>query len=306
MAKHIRFLSLLALALAGTASARIIVGGEVVEPGDPLAKFTVRIFSDLGDPNGKKLKACTGTLIAKDLVLTAAHCTADENHRFVKNTATLRIHFNRFETDTLNPDSSTSIAAKQIIVAGGYFDANGVAVDPTQNVIFPKDNDIALLVLSEDAPEGFYPIPLARAWEVTDYAETLTVAGYGLEGSSENSRDGRLKSARVPLSMLGNNWYYSRVVTDYGTGNVCSGDSGGPLLIQTPNEGYKLAGVNNIAYSRCLDGNQSVRIEDYSEFLTRAMRSLGDHSKPNFTAPAKGKLERLKKQLKEQFEEYLD
>ncbi|RYF36200.1 MAG: trypsin-like serine protease [Cytophagaceae bacterium] len=50
-----------------------IVGGTVSSPTDPWAASTVAIVN-FPEPGARARSFCTGTLIAEDLVITAAHC----------------------------------------------------------------------------------------------------------------------------------------------------------------------------------------------------------------------------------------
>ena len=84
----------------------------------------------------------------------------------------------------------------------------------------------------------------------------------------------------------------------YGDGLPSFGDSGGPLLIKTPNEGYKLAGIDNsIGISGMTDMHKAViadyaraqvfeaRISDYVAFLNNALPRMGASINDVFITP---------------------
>ncbi len=254
-----------------------IVDGVVVQAGDPLAKFTVRIFL----PDGK----CTGTLIEPNIVLTAAHCVVDETtQKIIPYADSVKVGFDRFDAATLEAAGTTTITADKVILDRGYIGLDSRHTTEDYGPTSPKNHDVALIRLSQNAPAEFKPIPLARASEIAQYGNTLTLAGYGRESAAADATSGRLKSASVTLTDSGPD--YAVITTEYGSGLGCYGDSGGPLLIRTPLEGYKLAGVHNSGMGDCTGANAAARIADYADFLDQAMRRLGSSAAHLFTVAA--------------------
>ena len=265
--------SLLTLAAISLTVGRAdIVDGEVVRKGDPLAKFTVRIFS----PDG----ICTGTLVTRNIVMTAAHCMVDESGRIFPHAEDSTVVFNRFEEEILDLDATTKITASKAILDRGYIGSDSRHTTEDYSSRTTKNHDVGLIRLAKDAPAEFAPIPIALHSEIEAYSDTLLVAGYGKEVDVDDGPSGRLKSAKVTL--VENDARYSRIRTKYGNGLSCSGDSGGPLLIKTP-EGYKLAGVHNTGQAGCRGTASAARIVDYTDFLDQAMRRLGSSSALLFT-----------------------
>jgi hypothetical protein len=263
----------LALAFLGRGHASI-VDGKLIEKGDPLAKFTVRIFL----PDG----TCSGTLITRNIVLTAAHCVVDEDTKKIfQSVDGISVGFNAFEAERLESTSSIVIGAEKIVLDRGYLGTDSRAANIHYSESQTKNHDLALIRLEKDAPAAFKPIPLARREEITAYADTLLIAGYGREKAGDGSTSGRLKSAKLLLHT--DDPGYARIWMNYGNGLGCNGDSGGPILIETPSEGYKLAGVMNTGNDACTEGSLAARVDDYSDFLETAMRRLGSSADGLFT-----------------------
>ena len=206
-----------------------IVGGEAAMAGEfPFVAKIIYRGSQVG---------CTGSLIAPDKVLTAGHCV--DRYR-VKN---LSVGFGN--TRTLSPDYQVSIRI----------------LHPQYST---QENDIAILQL-ETAVAGIQPIRLLTLEEELQYAPSGSLGVAVGWGSTHPSGSGGLpgtlqKVTEVPiytqedcrrvladLRDQGKNpqppSIHERVLCAGEEGRATGkGDSGGPLLVQTP-DGWAQVGV---------------------------------------------------------------
>lgn len=175
---------------------------------------------------------CGGSLIAPDLVLTAAHC--------------------------LEGYSSDEVT----VLAGATFSnrTQGQRRDATALVTHRRYNrnpafDIALVEVDRPFRENrrVQVIDLAVGADVAA-ASTATVAGWGDLSETDDRPVNRLRSAVVPLvddatcqSQMQAEGEFIRMASELcagGTGtDSCYGDSGGPLVITGQDGSKKLAGV---------------------------------------------------------------
>jgi len=185
----------LALSLVAT-GAQAIVGG--VEDQGPLARRSVMVLSSKGG-------VCSAVVVARDVVLTAAHCVtgADEH----------RVHY-RDEAG-----EPVLIAPSAKAVHPGY---NAKAIETRQRSI-----DLALVRIPQPLPERFERATLTAARPAKD--ETITVGGYGLarDGDARTTGTFRIASLTVtepygPSKIL--LWSQGK-----GVAGACQGDSGGPM-----------------------------------------------------------------------------
>jgi len=185
----------LALSLAAT-GAKAIVGGA--EDRGPLASRSVMVLSSNGG-------VCSAVVVARDVVLTAAHCVtgADEH----------RVHFR----DEAGEPVLITPSAKA--VHPGY---NAKAIETRQRSI-----DLALVRIPQPLPGRFEAATLTADRPLKD--EAVTVGGYGLAREGDARTTGTFRTASLRVTEP---YGPSRILLwAQGTGamGACQGDSGGPM-----------------------------------------------------------------------------
>jgi len=160
------------------------------------------VLSRQGDRHG----ACTGTVVAPDVILTAAHCVAGNKM--------LAIAYPEGETHILQrvADKATN---------PGYSGKSRVSVD------------LALVRLESALPARFTPLELDDGSNEHAIGQTRRIAGFGLTMDRAESSGGTLRSASV-LVLPKLYPRFMRIGRETGTTlsdlAICTGDSGGPVL----------------------------------------------------------------------------
>ena len=191
--KRLTGLSLASMLLATGAQA--IVGGR--EEKGPLARQSVMVLSSNGG-------VCSAVVVARDVVLTAAHC--------VTGAAEHRVHF-RDETG----EPVLIVPAAKAVHPG--YDAK--AIENRRRSI-----DLALVRIPEKLPERFEKATLAGGRPVK--GETVTVGGYGLSREGDPKTTGTFRIASLAaIEPYGPSKILLWLQGGGGVG-ACQGDSGGP------------------------------------------------------------------------------
>ena len=232
-----------------------IVGGEKVAADDALSKSTVGIGAAFQGV------ICTGTLISKNLVVTAAHCTGT-----VANPRSLVVTFG-------NNIASKDLQVRKVL--GGRAPANWAKVTADQE----KDwNDIAVLRIEGEAPAGFVPaVLLANKAALKDDLE-VTIAGFGMTSMKPAKYTDLLLKAGIKLTNA--KFADTEILfaqTKDGKG-ACHGDSGGPAYITMKGRAV-LIGVTSRSATEaggltCLEGSIYTSIAGHIEFLRQAAKEL--------------------------------
>lgn len=196
-----------------------IVRGRPLAPDSPALNSVVGLSQDGWDT------FCTGSVVADDIVVTAAHC--------VKNQKDFYVVFGQPNT------VMHKIAVEKVETYKPYADA-----------AFPNF-DIAWLKLKTKVPERWKPMEILRDPSLLKEASEFRLAGYGHEKTNcrEASCNDELLEANTKLDK-----YYDtprlmsllvfKGAAELGLGGACNGDSGGPAYAKIKDRWY-LIGVTN-------------------------------------------------------------
>ncbi len=151
---------------------------------------------------------CTGTVIERNVVLTAAHCVEGANW----------VEIYQGDTFPIPYASGTGIAG-QVLADSEWDAATRTASNPTNDAT--EGHDLALIVAGSDLNVTPLPVSFERVTSASLGGVPIRSVGYGLDGNNENRGTKRSATTRV-RSVKSNHIEVDPV--------VCDGDSGGPLL----------------------------------------------------------------------------
>ena len=222
-----------------------IIGGEPTRQDQEPLNSTVALYDE------KRHSTCTGSLIAPDTVLTAAHCVDPSS----KEITVL------FQSDirTLSTiPSSHKIRSNRFLRHPDYRE------DHTEG---EKTSDLALVHLPTSVPEGFEPVKLPNTldWESLKKGP-LKSAGFGYSNGFFRSGLGILRQATLHFRKEHSETEFETEQTDTG---VCSGDSGGPLFLLKDDHWIQIGVASRVAtkFLGCRNYAVYTRTDIYLEWI---------------------------------------
>jgi hypothetical protein len=192
---------------------------------------------------------CSGLVLSRTAVLTAAHCVATPSDT--------RIYLGNG-------------AGKRPLLA-----IAAIAVHPGFRPEAPRTRersvDLALVKLSEDLPDGFQTAPLAGDDRLPVGAK-VRIAGYGLSREGDPRSGGTLRSGelrvRAPLS--------DQLLWLAGPNNqpagACEGDSGGPVFLPDGSVEAITAWAQGNGQAHCGVLTQAARLGPHRDWIAGQLR----------------------------------
>lgn len=229
--------------IASVSPSPAIVGGSLV-PSDTTYPWTAAIYTGSSPTTGQ---FCGGTLVAPDVVVTAAHCTEE----LLNNLAT-DLPGDPFRLrDPAGLRLEVMVGSRRLVPGRGE----------TRYVAEVHEHPtVDLAVLELESPVTIAPIGYlhpASAEELDAPGVMATIIGWG---ATSEGGDGSttLKHAQVPIisdASCGQayadpswGWNASEMICagyDEGGTDTCQGDSGGPMVVQRPSGEWVLAGATS-------------------------------------------------------------
>lgn len=213
-----------------------IIGGRGLGAGNDLSSSTVLVKHTKSDGS---ILTCTGTILSDSTVLTAAHCTS----MFGKSTSVA------FTNNTYCAFAAADHLSRPVTETKTHYNYK-VGTSSISNAGY----DLALMKFSGGLPKGFKARDLPKQSFQPVAGEKLVIAGYGWTDEYGLS-SGDLQYKHMNTEKIVSSFHMAlvnrtlqvnkAVMVEQYEGGVCSGDSGGPLYVQTE-KGLVLIGITSM------------------------------------------------------------
>jgi secreted trypsin-like serine protease len=219
-------------------STNAILGGKE-DPNDP---SVVAIYAKV--PGADKGGLCTGEVVSPTVVLTAAHCTLEDE---IGEGAVWHVIPGPGIKDV--PEDQWLEVEK--VDHDPAFDINNVTAG----------HDVGVIVLKK--PTDIKPLKVNRKpLDAAQVGQNVRLVGYGLDDGINQTGAGIKREVEVPIDGLDKNL----IETGTFMQGSCNGDSGGPAFLNIDGE-ETIVGVTSYGFAYCLYHGYYTDVGAYGDFL---------------------------------------
>ena len=232
---------------------KAVIGGELVTSDSRVAKTTVSLVID----SSETINFCSGTLITKDLVLTAAHCLTNLDKPW---DSTLSV------TGTVN--GKEKITGDNWVVHPQYQRTSGYSFFNTKSP-YRNMHDLALVKLNQPVSSAAVITELPDREIAIGTAMEVLVAGFGRIGPKTSS-NGDLYFAWTTgtFTTLGDDHQIEMTGVQ-----PCHGDSGGPVFQADANH-LVLLGVTSHGDPQCVSFGSATAVDIHLPWIRESAQKL--------------------------------
>lgn len=231
-------------------SAHALLGGRMLTERDPNGPSRSVVMIEM-KKDGKHLSSCTATLIARNALLTAAHCF---DQYLIPGVNHFDVAFDVFENGV----------GRRVYLPGTHYKSHPryVGSGPTPKYL---EFDIAVGFFEGEIPEGMSPVEIDKNLYANYGGRTVQVFGYGRSVDYLNATNkdpafstGVLRTAAIKYELNSSIRHMYFTTYDAKTSAyLCQGDSGGPQFLVT-SKGFKLIGVTSAGGAQMGSGQGSM------------------------------------------------
>ncbi len=229
-----------------------IFGGEQISASEELGKTVVAVVSD-------STSLCTGVLIRRDAVLTAAHCLPQKisNIKIIFGTTVSKTApFRRARRMVVHPHAKATGTT-------GW-------------------NDLAIIFLQDVAPIETKGVKMAQFPLRLQDGDSVQSFGFGISrvspGVEDNERGaGVLRRVQLLVQNPARSKTEFSLSQGFNEGGVCQGDSGGPVFREKSDGDFELIGIvsraSGIFRFSCIIDSVVTRVDTYAVWIQKTLQT---------------------------------
>jgi secreted trypsin-like serine protease len=232
----------------------------------------ISLVQELANKNGtfsQLRRNCSGSLITKNTVMTAAHCFG-MNAEEISKINLAYVYF------TLDANKSTSI---------GYETRKFKVHSKFNTIENYLNNDIAVISFSGNLPKGYKAADYQKTDDTFLLGQEFRAAGYGQQFDHSNPLAytaisiGKLMSTKLKFDSEypSTKVFPTHMSAQQTSTGICNGDSGGAAFVRSPNMQFKIVGINSSTGTEksCLDGKSYyTRVSLFADWIAQALKEL--------------------------------